>query len=113
MKLWRLNKYWMSYGILVFSLNVVSLVIGLNTILSFLVLGVFGFGCLLALASLYKLVDGKVNPKPHTQSVGNEALIDIVFLRDKDLLRFQVSPDAPFSWFIQKVKSQGGGENYR
>jgi len=62
MKLWSLNKYWVAFGVVSFLSNLVSLAFGVNVLLSLFVLGVFGFGCILAVASLYKLVNKTVNP---------------------------------------------------
>jgi len=102
----------MTYGIILYALNIVSLMIGLNDLVSLLVLGMFGFACLLAVSSVFKIINMKLNPtvsEPKPIQIKN-GLIDVVYLRDKDVLNLQVAPDAPFWWFIQKVRTQSGGE---
>jgi len=112
MKLWALNKYWMTYGILRTVTDVLSLMLGLNEFISLLVLNMFGFGCLLAISSLFKVINMKLNPTVSESKLiqTKNGLIDVVYLRDKDVLNLQVAPDAPFWWFIQKVRTLSGGE---
>ena len=111
MKLWTLNKYWMTYGVITFIVNVLSLMLGLNMLLSLFMLCLFGFGCLLAFASLFKVINGKLNPPTLEGAVikqNDKGLIDVVCIREKDVLKLQVAPDAPFWWFIQKLQFRGG-----
>jgi hypothetical protein len=112
MKLWTLNKYWVAFGVVSFLTNLVSLGFGVNVLLSLFVLGVFGFGCILAVASLYKLVNKTVNPSAvqtqltiPKQMLSNE-LMPVIYMTDKDIKRFQIHPEAPF-WLVAQ-RLQGG-----
>ena len=90
MKLWSLNKYWVAFGVVSFLSNLVSLAFGVNVLLSLFVLGVFGFGCILAVASLYKLVNKTVNPsavQPQLAELVNKTVNrkNLIYMTSKDI----------------------------